>query len=477
MMKSIVNEKLVSFKEIEKKVFAYVCELGCEILRMMLERYDTELSEERDKTCFRNKGLRSTCIKTLCGEVEYRRRVYETKTNGEKRFVYLLDEAMKRETIGLISANLAERIVMLVTETPYRVAAETISSTSGQSISPQGVWDLVQKLGERINEEETHAVRRMESGQSQGKKALPILFEEMDGVWLRMQDRHHKKAAKQEMKVSTTYEGWEGQSTAQSRLVGKTMLAGMEKSVEFHEKREAQLRDQYDADEIGQRVLNGDGGSWIRDPYDAATVFQLDRFHIHKAIREKIQDTKAQREIVELFRQNRMEEMLDYIQIYGDSVAGGEEGDKRSKKAGELYQYLWNNRSGLLPYQEQLRELPKAEEGIEYRQMGVQENQNCTVITLRMKNRRMRWSERGANNMAKALYRKENRELIETIDRYTDGLLFEAEMQEVTEVWSAAKAPKRDGKGNVYADIVGMHVPLLDAMQTASRKAFRRAFL
>lgn len=475
-MKSIVDEKLVSFKEIEKKVFAYVCELGCELLRMMLEQYDAELSEGRDKACFRNKGLRSTCIKTLCGEVEYRRRVYETKTTGEKRFVYLLDEAMKREKIGLISANLAERIVMLVTETPYRVAAETISSTSGQSISPQGVWNLVQKLGERISEEESQAVRRMESGQSQGKKALPLLFEEMDGVWLRMQDRHHQRAPKQEMKVSTTYEGWEAQSTGQSRLAGKMVLAGMEKSREFHEKREAQLREKYDADEIRQRVLNGDGGSWIFDPYDEETVFQLDRFHIHQAIHKNLPDPKAQKAVEELFGQNRMEEMLNYIQIYGDSVAGGEEGEKRSKKAGELYQYLWNNRTGLLPYQEQIKELPEAGEGIEYRQMGVQENQNCTVITMRMKNRRMRWSEQGANNMAKALYRKENRELIETIDRYTDGLLFEVEMQEVAEGWSAAKAPKRDGKGNVYADIMGMHVPLLDAMQTTSRKAFRRAF-
>ena len=35
-MTSIVEEKLVSFKELEKKVFKYVCELGCEILRIML---------------------------------------------------------------------------------------------------------------------------------------------------------------------------------------------------------------------------------------------------------------------------------------------------------------------------------------------------------------------------------------------------------------------------------------------------------
>ena len=93
-----------------------------------------------------------------------------------------------------------------------------------------------------------------------------------------------------------------------------------------------------------------------------------------------------------------------------------------------------------------------------------------------MKKSRMRWSVNGANNMAKALYQKENGELIETIERYTDGLVFTMKMQEVIETLSAAKAPKKDGKGDRYADKISSHMPLLDAVQTASRKAFRAAF-
>ena len=72
--------------------------------------------------------------------------------------------------------------------------------------------------------------------------------------------------------------------------------------------------------------------------------------------------------------------------------------------------------------------------------------------------------------------KKENRELIETIDRYTDGLVFTMQMQEIIETLSAAKAPKKDGKGNSYADRFNHHMPLFEAMQTASRKAFKRAF-
>ena len=94
--------------------------------------------------------------------------------------------------------------------------------------------------------------------------------------------------------------------------------------------------------------------------------------------------------------------------------------------------------------------------------MGVQESQNCTVITLRMKHRRMRWSVKGANNLARVLCRKENKELCSTIERYTDGLIFTAQMNEIIETLSAAKAPKTDGKGNPYVDVLRGHVALLN---------------
>ena len=78
--------------------------------------------------------------------------------------------------------------------------------------------------------------------------------------------------------------------------------------------------------------------------------------------------------------------------------------------------------------------------------------------------------------MAKALYRRENRELIETIDRYTDGLVFTMQMQEIIETISAAKAPKKDGKGNRYIDLMNENVPIRDAVQTESRKIFKKVF-
>lgn len=293
MMNTIVNEKLVSFKELEKKIYSYVCELAREITQQMLESYDEELAKSRDKKVYRGKGKRKTSIKTIYGEVEYSRNVYRTETeDGQVAHIFLLDQAMHMDKIGLISTNLAEKIALTVTESPYRVTAEQISSTCGQSISAGGVWNMMQRLGERIDEEKEKQNR--------------------------------------------------------STLVNKTMLVGMEKSNDFHAKREACIRKKYAADEIGQRILNGDGGSWIKEPYDPDTIFQLDRYHIYQEILRKISNKDAQKEIRRLFDEEKMDEMLEYIQIYATSVASQDENDKSSKKAMELYQYL-NNKDGLLP--------------------------------------------------------------------------------------------------------------------------------
>lgn len=64
-MINILDEKEISFKELDQKIFQYVCELGCEITKMILERYDDELSGKRDKEKYRDKGKRKTSIKTV----------------------------------------------------------------------------------------------------------------------------------------------------------------------------------------------------------------------------------------------------------------------------------------------------------------------------------------------------------------------------------------------------------------------------
>ena len=102
-MSTIVTEKMISFKEFEKKVFDYVCEMGRMMIKDILECYDEQLQETRNKKELRCKGTRKTTIKTIMGEVEYSRNVYQTlDDSGHKAWVYLLIRKMKMDKTILL---------------------------------------------------------------------------------------------------------------------------------------------------------------------------------------------------------------------------------------------------------------------------------------------------------------------------------------------------------------------------------------
>lgn len=101
-------------------------------------------------------------------------------------------------------------------------------------------------------------------------------------------------------------------------------------------------------------------------------------------------------------------------------LTSNDEKDRRERNVLELYSYLSNNHGGFRPWKERRIEIPEAPEWIVYKGMGVQACQNCSVITLRMEHRRKRWSTDGADHMAKILYRRADKDLIGTIERYTD---------------------------------------------------------
>ena len=134
-MITMLNEEGLTFKEIEEKIFRMVCEWGQSFARDFLEKYDEFLMKNRDKEAYRNKGLRETTIKTVFGEVNYSRRVYETiRDDGLKEFVYLLDEQLHIPGVGLISQNLADQLVAGITEMSYRANCDGIIIGSGTMI-------------------------------------------------------------------------------------------------------------------------------------------------------------------------------------------------------------------------------------------------------------------------------------------------------------------------------------------------------
>lgn len=462
MMSSIIKENGVTFKELEKNIYAWVCQIGREFTKEFLERYDRMLMEGRDKKKYRNKGARQTTVKTVYGEVTYQRIVYEvTEEDGTRRFVYLLDETLDLDHVGLISTNLSELLVKGITELSYRECALQVSEKTGQTISAMGVWNVIQALGEKVCEEEAELTEEYKRGNVKGKKDVPVLFEEADGVYIKLQgkDRKKEKQDKAEIKIGIAYDGWRKTGPDRYALENKVVVAGFAKAKEFQEYREAVIAKEFNLDEVSQRILNADGASWIKKVKDKSTCFQLDPFHRNKAVKEKIHEEAARDAILELLKED-IEELFQYLETYRNSLSDEDE----IEDVEDLIHYYENNQEGLVPYQSQGLELPDPPEGLEYRNMGTMENHVWSVIAKRMKHGHRSW-----NHLAKILAKKCSGKLHEVTERLRKPVFEEEKVEELYgEILMSAKAPKKDGKGYQYPAIG--HVVGLDGKIQGERK-------
>ena len=473
-MNSMIMENDVTFKTLEKNIFSWVCEIGRQFTTEFLQRYDRILMKQRDKKTYRHKGYRQTTIKTVYGEVTYQRAVYEvTQEDGSRHFVYLLDEALQLDHVGLISTNMAQLLVKGITELSYRECAAKVSEMTGQTISAMGVWNVIQSLGEKLCEEESQLVEEHKKGHIQGKKEVPVVFEEADGVYVKLQgkDRTSSRQDKAEIKVGIAYEGWKKVGKERYLLSDKVVVAGFASARQFHEYWEAAIAETYKLDEVSERILNADGASWIKKVKDKSTCFQLDPFHRNKAVRERIHSPKAGKEIMELLEGEKIEELFESLEQYRNSLS--EEGEREDVE--ELIRYYRNNKEGLLPYQSQGLTLAEHPEGLEYRNMGTMENHVWSVIARRMKHNHTSWSRRGGNHLAKILAKKSSGKLNEVTEKRKYAAFKKEKVEELYgEIVMSAKTPKRDGKGYAYP-VLGHLVGLEGKVQGDRRKLLTMA--
>ena len=445
------------FEDMERKIYSAVCEAARQMTRELLEELDSHLMQTRDKKRYANKQIRKATVKTIYGEVEYNRHMYLDRET--KRYVYLLEDQMKMEKIGAVSSNLAKIISEAAAEMPYRKTAELISQTTGQIISSHGAWNVVQQIGKEISKEEEIILSEMEEETTRGETETPIIFMEADGVYLNIQ-KNRKKAKSQEMKLATVYSGW---SEDGKKLVNKKVLAGMTGANKFNTKTEALIQSVFhiDADQI--RVLNGDGAAWISNTYNPERIFQLDRFHIVNKIHGGIKHKKNASRILDKIMSGNYESGLQDIETYINSI-DDDQHKTDLKNAKDLYRYLSNNIDGLPRWQDQLRKMGidlQAPEGQIYKNMGVQENQNCSLITNRMKGRKMRWSVGGADNLAKIIYTRENGDLAKIIEKYDGEIMIPNDYMDQIKVLSADQVKQVVGKGSKWVDTIQVGLPAL----------------
>lgn len=413
---NLINTKETNFYELEKIVYNLVCELGRTIIKNILEQQDKQIMQNRNKKEYRHKGYKNNTIKTIMGEIEYKRAIYL----NDNKHIYLLDNMINIETFGKFSAFMTENMLKTVVNTSsYRKGAEEIKNLTNGIASHQALQQLVWKVGERIEKKENEEIKLLnEEKLVKGTKEIPALFEEADGLWINLQgiDRKNqiekykkkcikenkeynpRKSVKTELKLHITYEGWKKDSN-RHELINKRIIAGMITPKKLKQLRDARIYQSYNIKSIKLRASNGDGASWINNIMTKDTICQKDSYHIHQEIIRDIQEKEYQEELVKIINEKRYNEVQSYIEHLKYEL-GGEV--KTVEKLETLQKYL---KTGLPRYQDILKKqgktMPKSPDGIEYRDMGTMESQIFSVLKVRLMSGRKAFAKKGANYLSK----------------------------------------------------------------------------
>jgi len=442
------KENISDFSDLAKAAFEYSLAFGRELVRRIVEERDAELRAERDTARYVNKGKRKTCLKTLLGDVEFERTVYVDKSVPEgQHCVFLLDEDLGIDTVGLVSPDACEAIANAICETTYRGAAQMLSETTGLTLSPQGVWDVVQKLGAYRGEQLERLGELAKAKKSEGCIETKVLYEEDDGVWLPLQGNDRKKyGPSKEMKVGIAYDGvlWSGGKNGKARreLHNKVAYTSFDSVAEYRKRKEGLVASRFNVKGIELRIRNGDGAGWVQ-AFENADMNVLDVFHRNKALLTHVQHDGLRKLLMKQLYGKNIPMLLACI----EAMINSEEDPKVQEHYRTLQTYYESNVDGLLSAYDRGVKIPDTSEPgvIHHARLGSMESNVFTLVGNRMKGRRACWSVRGATNLANLLC------LYHTTGfsgMFTDFALPAAETAAAD--WgplSASKIPLKAGKG------------------------------
>lgn len=111
--------------------------------------------------CLRSKGFAKRQITSLCGPIQWRRRVGRCPHGCETPQVAPLDEALGVQPHQRTSGELQSLGCALAVFVPFATAARLLGWYSGGTVSPQAVWGWVQAAGQQAMEtlqEHLHAL-------------------------------------------------------------------------------------------------------------------------------------------------------------------------------------------------------------------------------------------------------------------------------------------------------------------------------
>jgi hypothetical protein len=365
------------FEEIEDGVFASICEFGRRETAEALRARDARLCASAPSG-WRVKDRRSRTILTRYGPVMIERRRYVDESGVTR---YLLDESLDLEKRARVSPSLERLLVKLSTEVSFRSAAEVVSLVVGAHVSHSAAHALLGRAGKRLATQGAAASSDLfdlglDPGGTEDASRLSV---EADGTVIALQNSGRRRG---EVKLAVFY-------TDKKAGLG-AVHAGFQAASDFWGEAVAAAGSHYALASVRSCVVAGDGARWVRGGLDVLPYshFQLDPFHIHKAILRASGDHGFSAKTFCVLYEDGLHAADGMLSRFAT------EHPERTDDIRDVRRYLASNADGLW------RSDPSH---------GSIEGHIDKIIANRMKKRGRRWSPRGADAMAHVLAAQRSR--------------------------------------------------------------------
>ena len=384
------------FEDLETGVYDLVRRATLQLLEHCFERIDQRLMAKRGQK-FRVVGFRQRSMLSPFGEIRIRRRYYVDEHTGRRCF--LLDEAMGLGKGDRVTPWLKKVAVRLAVDMSYHRAADLLKTLRlcEQQGSAMMVWREVQAAGRAARDaadRDRSAI--FDRGEAPGgTRVAQSLDVEADEVWVPARTRCGKRR-KTSVKVAVAYEGKRLVEKDRRELVNKRVICAVSEPDRFWEETVAGVGRIWDLGSVGRCNLGTDGASWLKKgcEYLPNASHRLDAYHLRRALIQALgHDEPAYQEVSDAVRCGDWTRVDTCLYRLQRSNHGG----KRSM-IHRLRRYLESNWDGI-------RGSGKAQS------LGAIEGQVFHNVARRMKRHGARWSESGADHLARALSARANGEL------------------------------------------------------------------
>lgn len=385
-------------RELEQGIFRLVQDAVLRLLRATLEQLDETAMKERDRQRLKLVHSKARSVQTPFGELQLERRYYLDLQTGKGRF--LLDEAIGLARGQRLSPWTTELAVMLAAEMSYHRVPAVLEQISlgAVRVSPMTVWHAAQEAGKKLvrgaqaQRQALFDQGEVPKGQQRSAK-LRIEADEtlVAGRAPKGQRRHIA------VKLVVGYDGKLKVGPERRVLAGRRVMAGVSAADAFWEQAVAAFANQWDLEATQECTVGGDGAAWVKSGlhYFPNATYRLDPYHLRKALLTALgHDETGYREVSAALVAGDWEATQQALA----AAKRRSRGSKRQRVAA-LEHYLAANWEGILSS-------GSAES------LGAIEGQVHHHLARRMKRHGARWSEQGADHMARLLAARANGELV-----------------------------------------------------------------